>query len=347
MDPNDHNQRDTRYQPNPVYSKDGTSGTSGAEQTPENTNRDAPDSGNPQATGRQPQYSGGYTVIPPNESRRNELLRIAQKEEEDRQRWKEANRVPSVHVTPAKLGGSATLSGAREKQHTDSRCSKLQKRLKKEDLDKKKRQEEDEENQKKKDIQREKADRLEERKRQEEQRRREQLSQDHARKTESFLQRFERTAPGPLASSSAAHMSSRSGAVESKQREDLTGVRDVQQEHTRVNQAFLDNLEGRRGGSEKDTKEEGVWECPSLASEDFRHRPANPRGHQLPPSQPNPDPDQCFADWTVEADPDYDWALVKLKKSFPDCSRVFLEDILEQCNSDYEQAYTLLDCTMN
>ncbi|XP_068558675.1 epithelial-stromal interaction protein 1 isoform X2 [Cebidichthys violaceus] len=291
--------------------------------------------------------NSGYTVITPNESKRNKLLRIGQKEVEDLQRWKEANRVPSVHVNPEKLGGRATLAGAREKQQTDSRCSKLQKRLKKEELDRKKRQEEEEENQKKKDIQREKAERLEERRRQEEQRRREQHSEDRARKTESFVQKFERTTLGPLASSSAAHTSFRSGAVERKQREDLIGVRDKQQEHRRVNQAFLNNLEARSRGSEMETKEEGVRECPFLAPEDFRHRLSDPTGHQLPPSQLNPDPDQSFADWTDEADPDYDWALMKLMNSFPDCSKAFLEDILEQCNSDYEQAYTLLNCTMN
>lgn len=29
--------------------------------------------------------------------------------------------------------------------------------------------------------------------------------------------------------------------------------------------------------------------------------------------------------------------------SFPDYNRAFLEDILDQCNSDYEAAFTLLN----
>ena len=46
----------------------------------------------------------------------------------------------------------------------------------------------------------------------------------------------------------------------------------------------------------------------------------------------------CFPD----PEPDYDWALMKLMTNFPDCSRVFLEDILDQCGGDYDQAYALL-----
>ncbi|XP_056287727.1 epithelial-stromal interaction protein 1 [Pseudoliparis swirei] len=327
----EHNQRDANKQPNRVPSSGGPSGEPRCERTPEDPNRDSPDSGNPQPTGREPQYSAGYTMIPPNESKRDKLLRDVQKEEETCKRWKEANRVHTVHMTPETLGGSATLSEARERQQTDLRYSKQQKMLKKIDSDRKKRQEEEEEYQKMKDIQREKAERLEERKQQDEQRRREQLSQDHSRKTELFLQRFERTASGPPAPSCAAHTSSRSEAVEGNQREESKG-RDVQQDHRRVNQAFLDNLEGQPGGSEKETKE------------GFGHQPSNPPGQQRPPAQLNQHPDQSSSDcWTDDADPDYDWALEELMTSFPDYNRAFLEDILDQCNSDYEEAFTLLN----
>ena len=47
-----------------------------------------------------------------------------------------------------------------------------------------------------------------------------------------------------------------------------------------------------------------------------------------------------------DSEPDYDWALMKLINHFPDCSRVFLEDILDQCNGDFEEAYTLLISTL-
>ncbi|XP_028447058.1 epithelial-stromal interaction protein 1 [Perca flavescens] len=335
MEP-DRNQRATQQQPNAgrgINFQDNTPGASGGDPTPEGT-------GNPPATDRQPQYSGGFTVIPPNESRRNNMKMMAQREEENLQRWREANRPPPVHVTE-RLGGNATLAAARERQLADLRHAKLQKKLKKEELDKRKRQEEEEEFQKMKDEQREKAERLEEKRRQEEQRRREQLRQDHTRRTENFLQRFERTAPRPLASSSATLTSSRSEAVESKQVS--TSVRDVQLEHRRVNSAFLDKLQGR--GSESETREEGVREaeCPFMSTEEDTPR------NQLPIAHLNPDPEQSYYDWTDEAgpEPDFDWALMRLMNRFPDFSKVFLEDILDQCNGDYDQAYTLLNCTLN
>ncbi|XP_040913581.1 uncharacterized protein epsti1 isoform X1 [Toxotes jaculatrix] len=205
MDPNHHqrnhlnSRRDTPLTPN----------VSGNDQTADNLNRNPPDGGNPQATDRQPQYSGGFTMIPPNAAQRSKMKMMAQKEEEELQRLKETHRVTSVHVNPERLGGNVTQAEARQKQFTDFRCSKLQKKLRQEELDRKKRQEEEEKLQKMKAEQREKSERLEERHRQEEQRRREQLSQDHLRTMENFLQRFETRAPVPQASSSGTHMSSR------------------------------------------------------------------------------------------------------------------------------------------
>lgn len=336
MDPY-QNKRNTTNQPNP---RRITSGTSAGDQTPDDQVRDAPDGGNPPATDRQPQYSSGYTMIPPIDSRRSKITTMAQKELEDLQRWKEANKPPALHLNPEKLGGNATLAGARAKQLTDLRCAKLQKTLKKEEDDKRKRQEEEEENQKMKDKQREKAERLEEKRRQDDQRRKEQFNQDHVRKTESFLQRFEKTAPGPLASSGATHTSCGSEAAESKPRE-LRSVGDLQLDHRRVNLAFLDNLEGRSRGSEKEIKEEGDWENPYLVPEDLRQQPSDP------PGQLNPEPEQSSYDWTQEVEPEYDWALMRLISSFPDYSKVFLEDILDQCDGDYQQAYTLLISALN
>ncbi|KAA8593109.1 hypothetical protein FQN60_018564 [Etheostoma spectabile] len=130
---------------------------------------------------------------------------------------------------------------------------------------------------------------------------------------------------------------SASEAVESKQKS--TSGRDVQLEHRRVNSAFLDKLEGR--GSEKKTKEEAVWE----AERPFMSTKEDTPRNQLPVVHLNPDPEQSYYDWTDEAglEPDVDWALMRLMSSFPDFSKVFLEDILDQCNGDYDQAYTLLN----
>ncbi|TKS67884.1 Epithelial-stromal interaction protein 1 [Collichthys lucidus] len=213
---------------------------------------------------------------------------------EDLQRWKEANKVPHVNLNPERLGGDVTLAEARQKQYTDQRFSKVQKKLRKEELDKKRRQEEEEKLQKMKNEKRELAEYLEERSRQEEQRRREKHRQDHLR----------------------------------------------------VNSAFLDKLEGRGGGSENETKGRGIRQAedPCFASESFRDQSSNKPGQQLHLAYLDPDPEQSCSSRTEEADPevDYDWALMKLMNSFPDCARVFLEDILDQCNGDYEQACTLL-----
>ncbi|XP_071340064.1 epithelial-stromal interaction protein 1 [Trachinotus anak] len=306
-------------------------------------------SGTPPATDRQPRYSGGFTVIPPNESQRSKIKMMAQKEEEELQRWRETHRVSSVHLNPERLGGSVTLAEARQKQLADLRCSKLQKKLRQEELDRRRRQEEEAKLQRMKAEQRQKTERLEEKKRREEQRRREQFRQDHLRANQTFLQRFERTAPGPLASSSATHTSSRTEAVEIKQEKSL---REVELDHRRVNSAFLDKLKGQcRGSENKPKQEEGVQEAESLrlASEDLRHQPSTTTGQQLPFDHLKPDPEQSCSGWTEEADlePDYDWALMKLMNSFPDYDKVCLEEILIQCNGDYEQAYTLLICMLS
>ncbi|XP_035031133.2 epithelial-stromal interaction protein 1 [Hippoglossus stenolepis] len=309
--------------------------TSGISQTPGNPQRIAPD---PPAADRQPQYSSGFTMIPPNLTRRSEMEMVAQKGEETFQRMKEAQRVPYVYVAPETLGGNATLDEVRQRQQTDLRCSKMKTRMKQADMERRRRQEEEEELQKMKDEQRRKAERQEEKERQEEQRRRELLQQDYLRKKDSFLQRFERGPPDPLASSGATHTSSRSEAAESQWQK---SVRDVHLEHKRVNSAFLDDLQGRGVGSEGGR--EGVPEAEwySSASNDFKHEPSTSTGQQPPPAHLKPEPEQS---WTQEADrdPDYDWDLMKLASLFPGHSKDVLKDILDQCNGDFEQACTLL-----
>ncbi|XP_022064502.2 epithelial-stromal interaction protein 1 [Acanthochromis polyacanthus] len=328
----------SRKQLNSSMNSDQTAAdVSGNDQTSGNVDKTTADSRNTQPATRQPQYAGGYTVIQPNEARRSQIKTMAQKEEEAFQRWKEANRPPPVHLNPERLGGHVSESEARQKQLVNLRCSKLQKKLKKEELDRKKRQEEEEKLQKMKDEQREKAERLEQRRQQEEQRRKDHLRTDYLRSQEAFLQRFERR--DVAASSSAAHTSSRGEDVESKQRakESKRNEREMQLEHQRVNSDFLDKLEGRARGSE--TKKEA--ERPYVATEDFK--PETTTGHvQLPHLKPEPS-------WTEEAEPepDFDWALIKLTNRFPDCSKDFLEDILQQCNGNYEEALTLLICSLS
>ncbi|XP_054643492.1 epithelial-stromal interaction protein 1 isoform X2 [Dunckerocampus dactyliophorus] len=140
---------------------------------------------------RRTQSLGGVTMIPPNESRRNQARMMAQKEEEELQKWKESQRLTHVCTTPERLGGDATLAQVRERQYKDLRCSKVQKKLKQEILAQKKRQEEDDEFQRKKDEQRKKAERHEERKQVVERSRQERLRQDNIRVTSIFLDKLD------------------------------------------------------------------------------------------------------------------------------------------------------------
>nr|XP_061826506.1 epithelial-stromal interaction protein 1 [Nerophis lumbriciformis] len=149
------------------------------------------------------QRLGAMTMIPPNESRRNQIRMMAQKEEEEFQRWKESHRLTHVYTTPDRLGGDATLGQVRERQYQDSRFSKVLKKMKQDDLAQKKRQEENDEFQRKKDEQRIKAERNEKRAQEEQQRRRQQHRQEHIRVNSAFLQNLDgrdgcrQSSPGP------------------------------------------------------------------------------------------------------------------------------------------------------
>ncbi|XP_062259013.1 epithelial-stromal interaction protein 1 [Platichthys flesus] len=289
----------------------------------------------PPAADRQPQYSSGFTMIPPNLTRRSEMETVAQRGEETFQRMREAHRVSYVSEVPATLGGRATLDEVRQRQQEALLRSKVEKRVKQEEMERRRRQEEEEELQKMKDDARKKAERHEEKERQEEQRRREQLQQDHVRRTDRFLQRFERGPRDPPASGGATHTSSTSEAA-------VKSGRDVHLEHKRVNSAFLDDLQGRGVGSEGERGGVPGAEWRGSASNDLTH----PTGQQAPPAHLKPDPDQS---WTQEADqyPDYDWDLLKLENMFPNYTKEFLTDILHQCHGDFESAVTMLVCTLS
>ncbi|XP_060944915.1 epithelial-stromal interaction protein 1 [Limanda limanda] len=313
--------------------------TSANSQTSGNAQINAAD---PPAADRQPQYSTGFTMIPPNLTRRSEMQTVAQKGEETLQRMKEARRVHNVSVVPAALGGSATLDEVRQKQQSQLSSSKVKKRVEKGEMDRKKRQDEEEELQKKKDEARKKAERHEEREREEEQRRREQLHQDHLRTNGSFLQRIDRGGTrDPPASSGVSHTSSRIAAAASQ-----NSGRDLHLEHKRVNSAFLDDLQGRGVGSQGERAGVPGAEWYGSASKDLKDEPSTSTGQQAaPPTHLKPDPDQS---WTQEADqyPDYDWALLKLGNIFPNYDKDVLRDVLHQVHGDFEQAVTMLVCTL-
>ncbi|XP_028993224.1 epithelial-stromal interaction protein 1 [Betta splendens] len=312
----------------------------GSDESPGETHRDAAAGGNPQPADRRPQHLGGFSMIPPNESRRSQMRMMAQKEEEELQRWKEVHRVTSVHEDPERLGGNGTLAEARDQQIAKLRCSKVQKKLHREEQEKRRKQEEEEKLQKMKAEQRQKAERLQERRRQQEQSRTEQLGPDRLRKNQSFLQKLESRASGALASCRApqtppgacAHQHE---AVETEPRDKLEkSERAVELEHKRVNTAFLDKLEAEGRRSETSAPEAERLEA---------LRPA-PAAEPVPPADGSPDPAPSGSDGTEAADlePELDWALMKLVSSFPDGDPAFLQDILGQCGGDYQQACRLL-----
>ncbi|XP_048351170.1 epithelial-stromal interaction protein 1 [Sphaerodactylus townsendi] len=98
-----------------------------------------------------------YTVIPPNLSRRNQLQRIANKELEELEKWKEQHRPGVICLTPQMLGGAASEADVRRKQQLEHSQSKYQQKLKREQYERVKREAEEAELLKKKAVQREKV----------------------------------------------------------------------------------------------------------------------------------------------------------------------------------------------
>ncbi|KAM7181390.1 epithelial-stromal interaction protein 1 isoform 2-T2 [Macrochelys suwanniensis] len=112
---------------------------------------------------QQEQHTGAYVLIPPNETRRNQIQRIANKELENLERWKEQHRPGPINLKPQKLGGTESEAEARQKQHIRLLQSKYQ----------------------------QKADKLEEKRRQQEKQRRDMFNGDHHFKTTELLNRLD------------------------------------------------------------------------------------------------------------------------------------------------------------
>ncbi|KAJ6661687.1 hypothetical protein lerEdw1_013209 [Lerista edwardsae] len=143
----------------------------------------------------QEQRPDAYTVIPPDPTRRNQLQRIAKKELEELERWKEQHRPGPIYLTPQKLGGRALEFEVRQKQQLEHMQSKYRQKLKMEEYEKIKRQAEEADLLKKKAIQREKANKLEEKHRQEEFLRKQRLDEDNYLKTTELLDRLDLCSP--------------------------------------------------------------------------------------------------------------------------------------------------------
>ncbi|XP_005308230.2 epithelial-stromal interaction protein 1 isoform X2 [Chrysemys picta bellii] len=140
---------------------------------------------------QQEQHTGAYVLIPPNETRRNQIQKIANKELENLERWKEQHRPGPINLKPQKLGGTESEAEARQKQHIRLLQSKYQQKLKREEYARIKKETEEAEILTMKMIQREKADKLEEKRRQQEKQRREMFNEDHYFKTTELLERLD------------------------------------------------------------------------------------------------------------------------------------------------------------
>ncbi|XP_016013658.2 epithelial-stromal interaction protein 1 isoform X1 [Rousettus aegyptiacus] len=228
--------------------------------------------------------TGAYTLITPNETRRNQLQRIAEKELEDLEKWKELHRAKPVTLAPRRLGGSQSEAEVRQKQQLQQMQSKYQQKLKREEAVRIKKEAEEAEIQKMKAVQREKSNKLEEKKRLEENLRRETFRHHQQHKTAEFLSRLETDSPhrrthqiaprDPQPSTWARSQAYRDSLREEENRklqkmkeeqhqksellerkrqqqeEERTDIR--QAERRRVNNAFLDRLQGKSdpGGPE-------------------------------------------------------------------------------------------------
>lgn len=244
--------------------------------------------------------TGTYTLIAPNETRRQKIQRIAEQELADLERWKQQNRAKPVHLVPQRLGGSQSEAEVRQKQQLQQMRSKYQQKLKRDESIRIRKEAEEAELQRMKAIQREKSNKLEKKKQLQEDIRRATLREHHQSKTAELLSRLDtdRTnrsachiAPpaaqssrwklplllrDPSRAGSQAHKDSpqkegnqklqktRDGHQKNKlletkgqhQEEERTQIH--QAEHWRVNNAFLDRLQGKSqpGGVEQSG---GCW----------------------------------------------------------------------------------------
>ncbi|XP_045834066.1 epithelial-stromal interaction protein 1 isoform X3 [Meles meles] len=210
---------------------------------------------------------GAYTMIVPNENRRNQIKRIAEKELESLEKWKEQHRVKPVNLAPRRLGGSQSEAEVRQKQQLQLMQSKYQ----------------------------QKSNKLEEKKRLQENLRREAFREHRQYKTAEFLSRLAAELPDrsthqialhdPQSSTwklpvlPGNHSWARSRAYKdslkeeenkklqkmkeeqhqksellefNRQQQEEERTKTHQAEHRRVNNVFLDRLQGKSqpGGSE-------------------------------------------------------------------------------------------------
>ncbi|XP_021083333.1 epithelial-stromal interaction protein 1 isoform X2 [Mesocricetus auratus] len=222
----------------------------------------------PRSSGVGVQHTGTHTLIAPNESRRQKMQRIAEQELADLERWRQQNRPKAVYSVPQRLGGSQSESEVRQKQQLQQMRSKYQQKLKRDESIRIRKEAEEAKLQHMKAIQREKSNRLEEKRQLQETLRRDTFREHHQKKTAAFLSRLDPNLRNRSACQSVPHTdqsstwklpvlprdSSWNKLLETKgQHQEEERARIHQAEHWRVNNAFLDRLQGKSqpGGLEQ------------------------------------------------------------------------------------------------
>uniref|UniRef100_A0A673T0Y8 Epithelial stromal interaction 1 n=1 Tax=Suricata suricatta TaxID=37032 RepID=A0A673T0Y8_SURSU len=202
---------------------------------------------------------------------------LAEKELENLEKWKEQQRVKLVTLVPTQLGGSQSEAEVRQKQQLQLMRSKYQQKLKREEYVRSKKRVEEAKFQQMKAIQRQKSSKLEEKERLQENLRREAFREHRQYKTAEFLSRLDTELPDGSSRQMALHDPQSSAWARSwaykdslkeeenkklqkmkeeqrqksellefnrqQQEEERTKARQV--EHRRVNNAFLDRLQGK------------------------------------------------------------------------------------------------------
>ncbi|XP_045200359.1 trichohyalin-like [Mercenaria mercenaria] len=164
----------------------GRSRMAGQEQT------DLPTGDENQGSGaeRRMTYQGGYSMIAPDQRRREQINQVAQRETQAYQEHKQQNTPGSFNYVGTAGGGQLTQAEARRKLIQES-PSKTQKLLKKEEKKSYFKQKEEEEIQKKKEEQRRKAEQNEKRKKEEAKAAEHRWDNQRKVANEAFLRRFE------------------------------------------------------------------------------------------------------------------------------------------------------------
>ncbi|CAL9690469.1 unnamed protein product [Knipowitschia caucasica] len=273
------------------------------------TNQNAERNSQSESAPEQQQHQSGYTVIRPNETRRNDLTMVAQSEVERLKALREAQRSAPVHIDPQRVGGNGTMAEAREQQFRKQRSLKSQKRLKMEEEKKRKKEEEERENQIVKDKAREQAEKQAQKREKEDISRKKKFDPDRQR----CLERYERNG----SSSTIGPLEQNTPSPDARDMPKVKTEQEKRMDHERRNATFLDKIEQQM-------------------------KNLNGGGESPEPICSGSSAGGGATNTVPTSGPDFEWALMKLMRKFPSFDKDFLGDILGQFNGDFEQASALL-----